>query len=105
MTYIEKEKLCKSLPITLDMVDAFEEYKKKYSGGEDGFKIQYYQGIIDIEGNILQIGQTVHYIFGKYLHTGPIEDILPFKVGCYDGRLKMKGKKYPISSIMMVLKK
>ena len=62
------------LPMTEEMLPLFEEYKTKYSYDVDDFKVQYYQTLTDIEFNILEVGQTVYYVFGNGLKKGIIEE-------------------------------
>jgi hypothetical protein len=102
MKWSEREKILNNLPTPTDE-SLIGEYKKNY-GNMSHFNIQYYQGIVDIEGNLLKVGDTVYYVFGKGLETGIIEEILPYKIGFLQDRIKIKGKKRYFYSTVMVKK-
>jgi hypothetical protein len=104
MSYKERIKKMQNLPFTLEMEAIFHEYRKSYRDNINDFKVQYYQDIVDIEGNILQPGQTIYYVYGKGLAIGVIEEILPFMIGFYGSRIKIKGKKHPVDSYVTVIK-
>ena len=102
MKYAERLKKLESLPITVEMLPIFEEYAKSYRRDENEFKVQYYQCKVDVECNLLNVGDTVYYVFGKGLDKGVIEEILPYQIGFVDNLIKIKGKKRPISSTTML---
>jgi len=103
MKWSEREKILNNLPTPTDE-SLIGAYKKHY-GNMSNFNIQYYQGIVDIEGNLLKVGDTVYYVFGKGLDSGIIEEILPYEIGfsCKE-RIKIKGKKRYFYSNVMVVK-
>jgi hypothetical protein len=100
MKWEEKEKILNNLLLPNDE-SLLNEYSKHY-GTMSGFKVNYYQGIVDIRGNLLKVGDSVYYVFGKGLEIGVIDEILPYKIGYTVARIKIKGKKKYFNSYAIV---
>ena len=93
----------KHLPLDDNAIKIFNEvYSKQYNDDINRFKAVYFQTFVDINLDILNVGDEVYYVFGKSLSKGVIEDIEEFKVGYTIPRIKIKGKKKNVWNYQVV---
>ena len=93
----------KHLELDDNAIKIFNEiYSKQYSNDINQFKASYFQTVVDININILNIGDEVYYVFGTGLSKGIIENIEEFKVGHTIPRIKIKGKKRNVWNYQVV---
>jgi hypothetical protein len=77
-------------------------YSKQYDKDINHFKAHYFQTCVDININVLNIGDRVYYVFGTSLNEGIIENIEEYEVGYTIPRIKIEGKKKLIWNYQVV---